>query len=149
MRANTGKTKAICIFVLMLWGVMGAVWPVLAEQQVCLMINGEVMHMNDEPPYYHESGQIMVPVRYIAERIGGQVSWEDSTQAVVVTFPSRTIAIKIDDPQVMVDGTAVAAGIAPHLVHSRTMVPLEFMARYFPAAFEWDNEQSILSINTK
>ncbi len=119
------------------------------EQQVCLVINGEIMHMNDEPPYYYPDGQIIVPVRYIAERIGGACEWSGSEQKAIVVFPGRKIMIQLGNPDIVVDGNVVSVAIAPHEIYERLMVPLSFMESYFPAHFDWDPNLSVLSIDTK
>lgn len=93
----------------------------------------------DVQPYLDtEIGRVRVPVRFVSEQMGAQVEWEQSTQTVTITRENLRVQLRVDDPVVTVNSTAVTIDAPPRLVDpGRVMVPLRFVSEVFGAAVDW------------
>lgn len=65
-----------------------------AADTIRLVVNGRDIY-SDVPPQIVD-GRTMIPVRALAESLGAQVSWDESTSSVIVTKPEKT---KIVEPK--------------------------------------------------
>ncbi|WP_342409697.1 stalk domain-containing protein [Paenibacillus sp. FSL R10-2778] len=84
-------------------------------------------------------GRTLVPLRFIAESLGANVSWDNVTKTVMITLKGQTLSIKIGE-------LAPGMDVAAELVNGRTMLPLRFIAEYFGANIFFDNTSKSISI---
>ncbi|HWI51367.1 MAG TPA: copper amine oxidase N-terminal domain-containing protein [Symbiobacteriaceae bacterium] len=98
----------------------------------------------DVQPYLDvEIGRVRVPVRFVSEQIGATVSWENETQTVTISRGELSIVLRVDDPEVIVNGRTVLIDAPPKLVDpGRVMVPLRFVSEVFGASVDWVGDQS-------
>lgn len=102
------------------------------------------------PPVIEE-GRTLVPLRVVADALGFAVSYDAGTRRVTLAqsggVPAE-ILLFIDNPPATIDGTAVALGVPPRVIHSRTFVPLRFVADQIGAAVEWVETERVVRIST-
>lgn len=67
-----------CLFI----GMMLATTPAIADQQIKLSVNGKEVQC-DVPPQMI-NGRIMVPIRFVAESLGTEVSWDSLYNTVSI-----------------------------------------------------------------
>ena len=70
------------------------------------------------------AGQTLVPVRFVADALGADVSWNAETSEVTVIIDGQAISFAIGE---VVAGTASVAQI----IEGRTMLTLDFFAQNF------------------
>ncbi|MBT9175087.1 MAG: hypothetical protein DDT22_00761 [candidate division WS2 bacterium] len=103
-----------------------------------------VSKVMDAAPYIEE-GRTMVPVRFLAEGLGGTVDWDGATKIVTVRFINPLVEIKltIGSHIAIVNGKFVAIDITnprvvPVIKNNRTFVPLRFLVESIPgSSIEW------------
>lgn len=86
-------------------------------------------------------GRVRVPIRFVSEKMGATVSWEQSTKTVTITREGLTIALQVDNPTVRVNGQEKTLDAPPVLSNDRVMVPLRYIAEIFGATVDWVGDQ--------
>lgn len=72
----------------------------------------------------------MVPLRFIAEAFGADVSWIDATKTVVIEFDGQILTMQIGEELEGFDA-------APIISNERTMVPIRYISEKFGAKVIW------------
>lgn len=122
-----------------------------AADVVKVNVNGKTI-VTDQPPII-TNGRTMVPLRAVAEALGCQVEWDNTSKTAtfiqdevtaVVTVGEKYITLGdgVYNDQVPIDTPAV-------IVNSRTMIPLRVLSEGFGYSVEWDNTTKTVNINLK
>ena len=99
-------------------------------------IDGEPLVFPDAQPFIDENGRTLVPIRPIAEALGLNVGWDDSTKSVSV-IGRNTVSFVIGENKALVNGEEKQIDTAAVIIDSRTFVPLRFLAEHMDTAIEW------------
>jgi hypothetical protein len=101
--------------------------------KIPIYVNNEVVEFPDQKPYADKNNRTLVPVRFVTEALGAEVTWNNDTKtatikkdgiSVDVTIGKKTIVItdaKGKKTTKTMDTEAVTTG-------GRTMVPVRFVA---------------------
>ncbi|MCL2839996.1 MAG: stalk domain-containing protein [Defluviitaleaceae bacterium] len=81
----------------------------------------------------------LLPIRFLAESLGGDVSWNGETQTVSITMGNDQLSFVIGELENGMDVPAV-------IFNDRTFVPIRFVAETFGALVVWEEETSTISI---
>ena len=84
--------------------------------------------MMDVAPYIKE-GRTMLPVRYVAEGLGFDVKWIESTRTVVLLDGTTKVEIPVDTDKIIVNGTAYTGDVKPEIKKGRTMLSIGNIVR--------------------
>lgn len=104
-------------------------------------IDGEIVPIDESNSVpYVENGRTMMPVRGLAEAIGADVSYDDSTQTVTVESPETVVLMTIGFDKMKVNGETVQLLNAPKIVNGRTMLPVRDVAEALDCEVEWIQE---------
>ena len=100
--------------------------------------------------YAHDE-RTFVPVRFVAERLGAKVDWENDTQTAVITKDGHTIRMKVGALTYTLDGVEktmdVPAEFTPSVNNEfRTMVPVRFVTEALGYQVEWDQQRNLAVI---
>lgn len=109
----------------------------LDSTEIVDRISGATTQM-DVAPIIQE-GRTLVPVRFVAESLGGSAEWNEADSEVTVTVDGIELTFAIGQ---MVDGMDVPAQI----IDGRTMVPLRFIVEYFGAEVSFDEATRVIEI---
>lgn len=85
--------------------------------------------------------RVMVPIRAVAEAIGGDVEWVQDKQQVVMTRAGSTVTMTLNSTTATIDGKTVEMDVAPYAVDGRTLLPARYVAEFFGQKVEWDGEK--------
>jgi poly(3-hydroxybutyrate) depolymerase len=96
---------------------------------------------------YIENDFTLVPIRAIAEGLGFDVSWDESTRTVTIGTNTQ-ISLVIDSDEAQVNGESVTLDIPARIVDERTFVPLRFVSEKMDARVDWDETSRTISITT-
>ncbi|KNB74420.1 copper amine oxidase [Brevibacillus reuszeri] len=123
--------------------------PALAAPQVHVAVDGQYVSFPDGAPYVDvKSKRTMVPVRFVAERLGLSVQWNGETNQVTLKKKDETIHLTIGQNQAQVNGKDVTL-VAPAVIkNKRTMVPLRFISEAFHAQIDWIAERNLVVVTT-
>lgn len=117
------------------------------RNRVELYIDGVqiVLKAKDMPPFI-ENGQIMVPVRMVAERLGADVSWDAKKRAARLARAGVEILLPIGEKRAYVNGKAVPLDAAAYVKDGNTVVPAGCIAQLLGQQAVWNEEQRAMDI---
>jgi hypothetical protein len=87
-----------------------------------------------------DDGVPMTPLRYLLEKDGGKVDWENMTKTVHANAAGKAITIQIGDRNAKVDELTMSMEVTPYLDRGRTIVPLSFIHEALGVNVEYDKE---------
>ncbi|EES72111.1 N-acetylmuramoyl-L-alanine amidase [Paenibacillus sp. oral taxon 786 str. D14] len=84
-------------------------------------------------------GNVMVPLRVVAEGLGYQVAWEKKSGTITITQEGTELKLTLGQDTAYVDGQLVKLSNAPFLQGDSTLVPLRFVGEQMGMKVSWDN----------
>jgi len=91
-----------------------------------------------------QNGRTLVPVRFISEKFGASVGWDDATQTVTVKTKTLDISLQIGSAQMLVNGEAVTLDVPAQTIGGRTLIPLRALVEALGKQVFWDDRGLIL-----
>lgn len=97
---------------------------------------------------YAHDNRTFVPVRFVAERMGAKVDWENDTQTAVITKGGHTIRMKVGELTYTLDGVEKKLDVPAEFTPSgsnefRTMVPVRFVTEALGYQVEWNQARNL------
>lgn len=130
----TKITKSITLY---------AKWSELPKTEIILVIgqkdatvNGEIISNDVEPVIVND--RTMLPIRFIAEKLGAKVGWEQETQTVSVELGDINISLVIGENFATVNGERIELDSPSFIKNDRTFLPIRFVMENLGATVEWD-----------
>ena len=118
-----------------------------------------------EVPPVTESDRTLVPMRFLFEQMGAEVTWNNDTQTATATLAAdsvttdgiqtyglargKSITFGIDDTTAVVNGDNAEMDVPARLVDGKTMVPLRFLSENLGYNVEWDENTNTAIVTTK
>lgn len=90
--------------------------------------NVHTVHQMDAPAYVN-GGRVMLPLRYVAEALGLQVSWVPETKTVIIWDLTQRVEIPVKSNRIIVNGITYTSDVKPEIKNERTMLPIANIAR--------------------
>jgi uncharacterized protein YkwD len=125
--SNIRKSTKIVLLILLLYGLLGLL--TFADDWHIEIYSGELLlDPVDAEPYLNEDGRTMVPVRFIAESFGADVTWKSDTQSVILELKDTVVEFRVDDATVIINGipSEMDTKMVLDPVMGRTFVPFRF-----------------------
>lgn len=104
------------------------------SEKIQVWVDGKKVNFPDVQPFM-ENGVVIVPLRFICETWGAEVSWKEETRQAIVRKGNREIAISPAEPPVFAK-------------EGRTMVPAGYLAGNLGFSVEWVPEYRAVVIVT-
>jgi len=139
--------KKILMFIVCLLIFTSSLGNVLAAG-VILKIDGEKINYNPAPFIDLKTNRTLVPLRFIAEKMGAKVEWDGEFKLVTIDFKKTTITIKIGNDFAYVNNAKVSLDQKATIVKDRTFVPLRFVSESLGAKVDWDETNKVINIFT-
>jgi len=116
----------------------------LQVKNAVAMINADTVSL-DAPPII-KNGRTLVPVRFISEALGAEITWDPVFQIIDIVLGNDTIRLQIGKNFASVNNKKIAIDTAPIIDHGRTMVPVRFISEALGAEVVWDNATKTVTI---
>lgn len=81
----------------------------------------------------------LVPVRFIAESLGGTVNYEAETEKIEISLNGNTVSMTVNSDVMAVNGKNVTLEVAPSVIHGRTLIPLRAVSESLGKKVFWDD----------
>lgn len=107
-------------------------------------VNNQIIKF--DTPAYIKNSTILVPLRAVAEQVGGDVTWNSDTQTVTVTKGDTVIEITPSSMTALVNGVPVEMNLPATVTCGRTYIPLRFLAEAFGLETEQDSENGTVDV---
>lgn len=125
---------------------------IIPADKECATVNGISVTVNGEPVIFDQEpviidGRTLVPVRYVVEKLGCSVEWNNETQtvyiknAVMENIPFEGTGIKV-----AINNELVVFDVAPTIINGRTLIPIRPVAEKLGCSVEWDGALQIVYI---
>lgn len=123
---------------------------VLADGEISVEVNGQAIDFTqyDNVMPYIENDYTLIPVRAIAESLGLNVDWDETTRTVSVHNFYRSIEIVIDSDIATVNDETKRLDIPARITDDRTFIPLRFVSESMGATVDWKEESRLITITT-
>ena len=92
-------------------------------------INGIKANMPMDIAPYIKDNRIMLPMRYVAEALGLQVTWQAQIRTVLIWDLENRIEVPVDTNEIIVNGMTYTSDAKPEIKNNRTMLPIGNIAR--------------------
>lgn len=113
------------------------------------VVNGAVVRIDPDStavqPYAHDN-RTFVPVRFLSERMGAVVGWDQATKTVTVTRAGRTVQMVLGQNTYWVDGVQKMMDAPAEVVSQRTMVPIRFVSEALGLSVGWDQANKLVLV---
>lgn len=110
-------------------------------------VNGalsEIDVRNEKVVPYTTEGRTMLPLRFVGESLGADVSWEDQTQTATILLNNKELKIAVGRQEMTVNGEKISLDTPAVLAEGRTMLPLRAVAEAFGKEVFWDDRGLII-----
>ena len=109
----------------------------LTLDQAVTLVNGKSLTLDAQPTILNN--RTMVPLRFISEAFGAEVTWQAATQTVTIQLDGKELTLTIGRPD---PGLDVPAAI----VHNRTLVPVRYISECLGANVKWFPSKRLVEI---
>lgn len=116
-----------------------------ASENVNLLIEGKSVKP-DVPPLI-KNGRTLVPVRVIAEGLGAQVGWEQSTRTATIERENNKLILQVNSAKAVVNGKEVKLDAPPTMQNQRMLLPLRFVGEALGLNIGWDDQTRTVLAN--
>ena len=114
----------------------------LSNREITIELDGNALPVN---ALLH-NGEVLLPLRAVAERLGRTVNWDDALRRVCILAGRRTqVSVTIGRRGATVSGNAMRLDAPPRLIDSRTFVSLCFFADTMGIGTGFKHDTVILS----
>lgn len=93
-----------------------------------------------------ENDYTLVPIRFLFEQMGADVSWNQDTQTAMVIKDSTVISFCIDNTDACVNGNSVSMNVPARLINGKTMVPIRFLSEKLGYTVNWNSDNRLITI---
>ncbi len=113
-----------------------------------IVVDGELITF-DNPPYIDAQDRMMVPLRAVAEAMGGEADWEPDSRTAIIMKERTELRFPIGDNKVLVNGEEKTMDTVSVIVQDRTMIPLRFAGEFLGAEVDWNHYTRTAFIKSK
>lgn len=97
-----------------------------------------------------ESSRTYVPIRFVSERLGSKVKWNQSKKEVTISKDNTTIQWKVNEKKANVNGKTVSFDAPMLLKQNSSFVPVRFVSELLGSPVEYMvNPQTVLIFDQK
>ena len=115
---------------------------------VSVIMDGQKIWFPDAQAFVDENNRTLVPVRFIAEKMGAKVGWKPKTMTVPIERDDLHILLTIGESKALVNGVEMTFDSKAITSGGRTFVPLRFVSEALGAQVVWDGPTATVFIKT-
>lgn len=108
-------------------------------------VDGEQRTMDVAPLIRKD--RTFLPARYVAEALGGEVSWDAAARRVTICHRNGIVSLTIGSNWATKNGAPLYIDAAPFIENDRTMVPVRFISEALGALVDWDQATRTVTIS--
>lgn len=89
-----------------------------------------------------KNDRTLLPLRFIAEEMGAEVSYDDATRVITIKGDDREIIFTVGSTEYSVNGEKMTLETAPEVTEGRTLVPLRALCEALGKYVFWDERNT-------
>ncbi|RYG21503.1 copper amine oxidase N-terminal domain-containing protein [bacterium] len=117
------------------------------SSNIKVLLDGDQVPFPDQTPIM-ENNSVLVPMRGVFEKMGGQLTWDRAKNTVTATRDGKTVVLPLESSTATVDGEKIALHQPAILLNGRAMVPLRFLSETLGAQVLWKAAEQTVTIQT-
>ncbi|CAH2214737.1 stalk domain-containing protein [Tepidibacter aestuarii] len=121
--------------------------PIKDQKTISIKIDGKVVYTDQNP--YIENSRTFVPIRFISENLGADVSWDEDSQEAILEYEDKNIKLPVYSSTATINESTVYLDAPVNIYNARTFVPVRFVAEAFSCSVNWDSYNYVVDIQTK
>lgn len=141
--------KIICLSIIMMLFVSFSSIALSAQPAVNVKVDDKYVSFPDAQPFIDQNGRTQVPIRFISEQLGSEVSWDGNERKVTITKGSDTLVLKIGESIATKNGKTLYFDTISFIKQDRTFVPLRFISETLGVKVNWLELSKTVEIVTK
>ena len=104
-------------------------------------------YLSFENPPVLENDRTLIPMRFLFEQMGAEVSWDETTNTATVSKASDVVSFSIDNTVATVNAQPKTMDVPARLINDKTYIPLRFLSEELGYTVEWDEETNTVTIS--
>lgn len=115
---------------------------------IMVVVNDKIVEFDQKPVI--QNSRTLVPFRKIFEALGADVDWDNDTQQVRAKNENTEISFIIGEKVLLINQKdTIIMEVKPQIMNGRSMVPLRIVSETLGANVDWNDEERIITIETK
>lgn len=99
------------------------------------------------PLYYDDQDILLLPVRNVAQGLGGTVTWDEELREVTIIYKGKKLLLKAGTTTALMHGYQVTMDEEPHIINGCFYAEETILADFFSTEVTWDSENRQISLN--
>jgi trimeric autotransporter adhesin len=116
-------------------------------QPAALSVDGQRI-LSDVPPVTTVAGKAYVPIRAVAEGLGGSAAYDAKSGAVVVVRGHDVLRLNVGSTHAKLNGNTMTLKRPPFVVRGRAMVGLSVVKRAFGSVVAYNGRNLTIDVTT-
>lgn len=123
--------------------------PAFADVDISIELDGlKVITPVDAGPRL-VNGRVLVPLRYLATALGGDVDYDEQTRTALIFFNSSLVRFPLDKNLMYINQDTIAIDVAAQAFSGRTYIPARYLAEAVGASVDWDELAHTVLVRTE
>lgn len=101
----------------------------IGSTEMSKTLDGKTSKMQSDVAPFIKNGRTMMPLRYVAEALGLEVKWDNSTRTAILKDGKREIRVPVDTNQIIIEGKTYISDVMPIIENSRTYLSISNLAK--------------------
>ncbi|MCS7209352.1 MAG: stalk domain-containing protein [Fimbriimonadales bacterium] len=111
-----------------------------------VVLNGVLLDFDVAPRA--EDGVPLIPVRRVLEPLGARLRWDNQGKVAYAELGVRSIALRVRENQILIDGAPVPVDAPLRIVHGRVLVPAPALRDMLNAEVAFDEAKGQVVVRT-
>lgn len=143
--------KKVSIVLALVLGIMAVFNSITfaAKLPLRVVVNGDLLYFPDAQPFVDQNNRTQIPVRFIGEALGAEVTWDSKAQKAMFIKGDANLSLFIGKKEYDLNGEKLLMDTAALLKDKRTYVPARYVAEAFGAKVRWDSTIQTVYITTE
>ncbi|ANF95722.1 copper amine oxidase N-terminal domain-containing protein [Paenibacillus bovis] len=122
-----------------------------SSKQVEVLLNARKMAFPDAKPFQDENSAVMVPIRFVSEKLGAKVGYErvDGKQNITLKTDKHSVTMTVGSSTAVIDDQSKTYDSKIIVKQQRTYVPLRLVSEGLGQEVSWDQISKWVWIGSK
>lgn len=101
------------------------------------------------PLYYDDEDILLLPVRNVAQGLGGTVTWDKESKDITIGYKGKKLVFETGTKMAEMHGYKVTMREEPHTINGCLYAEASVLSDFFSTEVNWDSEKRQISLNSK
>lgn len=120
------------------------------NEKVTVLLDGNEIVFPDAQPFIDTRDRTLVPIRFVSEELGADVTWDQDTKTATILLGTDVITLPVgigkyaatlNDTRIVFDSYGI-------IKQDRTLVPLRFISELLGCDVDWNDTSGIVTITS-